>query len=73
MKGQQEDSMRVYVDNVPKNCNKCVFKQIMSQHWDLEDYCLLNRKITSRIIIKKDCPLVESDTEKVSEDNENRL
>ena len=55
--------MRVYVDNVPKNCNKCAFKKIMSKHWDLEDYCLLNRKITSRIVIEKDCPLVETDTE----------
>lgn len=56
--------MRVYMNNIPKNCNKCAFKQIMSQHWDVEDYCLLNQKITSRIIIKKDCPLVEEEIQK---------
>lgn len=55
--------MGIYMNNIPKNCNKCTFKQIMSQHWDIEDYCLLNRKNISRIIIEKDCPLVEEDTE----------
>lgn len=29
--------MKIYVDNKPENCNNCIFKQIMSQHWDLED------------------------------------
>jgi hypothetical protein len=28
--------MKIYVDNAPKNCNKCIFKQNMSQHWDLD-------------------------------------
>lgn len=52
-----EDDMKIYVDNAPKNCNKCIFKQNMSHHWDLEDYCFLNKKSTSRIIMDKDCPL----------------
>lgn len=58
------DSMRIYVDEKPKNCNNCIFKQSMSKHWDLEDYCLLNKKITSRIVMDRDCPLKElRDTE----------
>ena len=35
------------------------FRQNMSQHWDLNDYCFLNKKSTSRIIMDKDCPLEE--------------
>lgn len=49
--------MKIYVDNVPENCNSCIFKQNMSQHWDIEDYCLLNKKSTSKIIMDEDCPL----------------
>lgn len=29
--------MKIYVDNTPENCNNCIFKQNMSQHWDLND------------------------------------
>ena len=54
-----EGSMRIYVDNVPENCNNCIFKQNMSQYFDLEDFCSLNKKHISRIIIGKDCPLEE--------------
>lgn len=46
-----------YTKNTPKNCNNCIFRQNMSQHWDLEDYCCLNQKHTSKIIMEKDCPL----------------
>lgn len=49
--------MKVYVDNAPKNCNNCIFRQNMSQHWDLDDYCFLNKKSTSRINMDRDCPL----------------
>ena len=49
--------MKTCEDNAPKNCNHCTFKQNMSQHWDLEDYCTLNKKSTSRIIMDRDCPL----------------
>ncbi len=51
--------MKVYVDNRPENCNNCIFKQIMSQHWDLEDYCFLNKKHISKINMDEDCPLIE--------------
>lgn len=51
--------MKIYVDNAPKNCNNCIFKQDMSKHWNLEDYCFFNKKSTSRIIMDKDCPLKE--------------
>ncbi len=49
--------MKIYVDDVPENCNSCIFRQNMSQHWDLEDYCILNKKGTSTIILDRDCPL----------------
>lgn len=49
--------MKIYVDNVPENCNNCIFKQNMSQHWDLEDYCFISKKSTSKIIMDEDCPL----------------
>lgn len=55
--------MRIYVDDAPKNCNNCLFKQVMSQHWDLEDYCLLNKKRMSNIVMDEDCPLVELNDE----------
>lgn len=55
------DSMKIYADNKPKNCNYCKFKQIMSQHWDLEDYCLLNKKCISKINMEVDCPIEEVD------------
>lgn len=51
--------MRSYVDDVPENCNNCRFKQIMSKHWDLDDYCLLNKKRIGRIAMDEDCPLEE--------------
>ncbi len=49
--------MKIYVDDKPENCNRCIFKQVMSQHWDLEDYCFLNRKHISKISMDEDCPL----------------
>lgn len=49
--------MSKYVDNKPRNCNHCVFRQDISQHWDKEDYCLLSMKRTSKIDMDKDCPL----------------
>lgn len=52
-----EVSMKTCGDNAPENCNNCTFKQNMSQHWDLEDYCTLNKKSTSIIIMDRDCPL----------------
>ena len=61
--------MRVYVDDVPKNCNDCIFKQNMSQHWDLEDYCFLNKKRMSNIIMDMDCPLVELEEKEYVLDN----
>ena len=49
--------MKIYVDNVPENCNNCIFRQNMSQHLDMEDYCFLSKKNTSRVIMDQDCPL----------------
>lgn len=41
----------------PENCNHCAYKENISQHWELEDYCKrINQKL-SRIDIEKDCPL----------------
>lgn len=49
--------MDASVSSVPKNCNGCKFKQIVSKHWELEDYCALNNKSINRMNMKKDCPL----------------
>lgn len=51
--------MKDCVDNKPENCNHCIFNQSISKHWDLEDYCLLNKKNISKIVMDKDCPLRE--------------
>lgn len=51
--------MKIYMDSKPENCNHCIFNQSMSRHWDLEDYCLLNKKNRSKIIMDMDCPLKE--------------
>lgn len=37
--------MKVSADNAPENCNNCIYKQNMSKHWDLNDYCFLNKKV----------------------------
>lgn len=50
-------SMDANVSSVPKNCNGCKFKRMVSKHWELEDYCILNNKSISRMDMKKDCPL----------------
>lgn len=42
---------------VLKNCNGCKFKQEMGRHWDLEDYCFLNKISISRMDMEEDCPL----------------
>lgn len=49
--------MDANVSDVPKNCNQCAYKQILSRHWELEDYCVLNNKSISRMDMKNDCPL----------------
>lgn len=51
--------MKIYVDNVPENCSNCIFRQDMNMHWDLDDYCFLNKKSISRIIMDENCPLEE--------------
>ena len=44
--------------NVPENCNGCKFKEAVSRHWDLEDYCILNGKKINRMVMEEDCLLV---------------
>lgn len=58
--------MIVYANNVPKNCNNCIFKQNRSQHLDLDDNCFLNKKRMRNIIMDKDCPLKKRSTENES-------
>lgn len=59
--------MTIYVDDKPGNCNYCTYKRSMSQHWDLEDYCFLNKKRISKIIMDKDCPLKELEDKDIDE------
>lgn len=49
--------MKILVDNKPENCNDCIFKQDISQYWDLEDHCYLNKKCICNINMDEDCPL----------------
>lgn len=49
--------MKIYADRKRKNCNHCIYREDVSRHLDLEDYCSLNMKRTGRIIMDKDCPL----------------
>ena len=59
--------MKIYADNVPENCNNCIYRQNMNRHWDLDDYCFLNKKSISRIIMDEDCPLEELGGKRYSE------
>lgn len=56
--------MDIQVDNRPKNCNRCIYNQNVSRHWDLEDYCLLNKKSIGKIMIDRDCMLRELEDKK---------
>ncbi len=51
--------MKISMDRKPENCNHCIYREELSRYFDLGDYCFLNKKSTSRIIIDKDCPLGE--------------
>ncbi len=51
--------MKISMDRKPENCNHCIYRENVSRYLDLDDYCFLNKKSTSRIIIDKDCPLGE--------------
>lgn len=51
--------MDAHVNNVPENCNGCVYKEMVSRHWELEDYCALNKINISRMVMEEDCPLAE--------------
>jgi len=51
--------MDIHVNNVPENCNGCMYKQMVSRHWELEDYCILNRKNINRMNMEEDCPMAE--------------
>lgn len=50
--------MKIYVDEIPDNCNHCLFRENVSQHWEVEDYCLLTNKLICHTNICVDCPLV---------------
>lgn len=49
--------MKTYMDIVPENCNYCGYRQKVSEHWDIDDYCFLNKKKTRDMIMDKECPL----------------
>lgn len=52
------------MDRVSENCNHCIYREELSRHFDLEDYCSLNRKRTGKIDIGTDCPLRKPRTRK---------
>lgn len=49
--------MTIHSGRERDNCNHCIYRKDVSRHFDLEDYCSLNMKHTSWIIIDDDCPL----------------
>lgn len=59
--------MRIYVDVKPGNCNHCIYKKEVSSHWDLDDYCILNKKKIYRIAVDKDCSLPLKKLETIDE------
>lgn len=52
--------MAIHTDR-KQNCNHCIYRQDVSSHFDLDDYCSLNMKRTSRITMDKDCPLEDEE------------
>ena len=52
--------MRICMDKKPENCNHCIYRENISRHLDMEDYCSLNRKRIGKIDMKTDCPLRKS-------------
>ncbi len=53
-----------HMDWKPENCNHCIYREEVSRHLDLEDYCSLNRKRTGKIDIGTGCPLRKPRTRK---------
>lgn len=49
--------MKIYSGRKPENCNHCIYKEDVSVHLDLEDYCCKNMKRISKIDMDMDCPL----------------
>lgn len=49
--------MGKHIVDISKDCNHCNYRDNLSRHWDVEDFCSLNQKKISKINIKQDCPL----------------
>ena len=56
--------MAIHADR-KQNCNHCIYRQNVSRYLDLEDYCSLNMKHTSKIVMDKDCPLGDEEDKKI--------
>lgn len=52
--------MKNNMDRKPRNCNHCIYRENVSRHLDLDDYCSKNMKRIGRIDMEKDCPLGKS-------------
>lgn len=52
--------MKTYMGREPINCNHCIYREEVSRHLDLEDYCTKNGKRAGEVNIQTDCPLRES-------------
>jgi len=57
--------MRIYVGKRKKNCNHCIYREELSRHLDLDDYCAKSMKRTGRINMDIDCPLEELEDKRV--------
>lgn len=49
--------MERHDNEVSENCNHCNYRDCLSKHWDIEDYCSFNKKKIGKINVEHDCPL----------------
>lgn len=57
--------MKIHMDRKPENCNHCIYREELSRHLDLDDYCAKSMKRTGRINMDIDCPLERLEDKRV--------
>lgn len=49
--------MKICMSEKPENCNHCIYREEISRHFDLDDYCSKIMKRTGEINMGIDCPI----------------
>lgn len=57
--------MKIHMDRKLENCNHCIYREELSRHLDLDDYCAKSMKRTGRINMDIDCPLERLEDKRV--------